>query len=538
MAKRSRKIHITADTLQKRLQHIAKQIGKRPAGSEQELHAAQYMASQMDKYGLATELQEFPAIAWAPEHAQLQVSINGKWRESSVHPMAHSPSTPTLGIEAPIIDLGTGTEADLRGKDLNGKIGFVFGIVGDHPETLKRLCASGLKALLFVDSRLPMPWNVHAGLVAGWIDLLTIPAATVAYTEAWEIAKMHEPVGKLIIQTSKWEAKSQNVIASFNAQDSSLAPIYVTCHHDSVSLGEGAEDNGSGMAIMLAVAEALGPGTPPRPVKMLSCGWEENLSEGSRQYVAADIARAQRAGLVVNIDSVGSWMGKNEVSVVGGESLVNWTQECIDEVDFVAEVKRSVSPYSDMFPFNMVGVPSLWFYRSNLESSRFYHHSDEDTLDKMSFDVLADTANAVANIIWHLGGAPELPFDRAIPEEQMGEIDACRENLLDSICDWRTTDLMRPASSGRPGRGTRRNGASRQERRGGRQGNGNEKTREEHAESQPSDAQSGDVSGEGPAVSGEVGAPADAAEQVEFAVDTDVQQAVQPIEETAETDEE
>ena len=442
----SREVKISPDTVQKRLQHIAKQIGTRPVGSEQEAQAAQYMAGQMQKSGLSVEVKKFPAIACSWEHAQLQVNLNGKWRESACHPFVHSPSTPPDGLEAPIISLGTGTECDLRGKDLHGKIGFVHGMFGEEPTTLKRLCNSGLAALLFVDDRLPMPWVVSAGVAAGWIDLLTIPAAAVAYTEAWEIAKMREPVARLNLQTSTRAAESQNVIGSLTAQNEELGPVVITCHHDSVWMGEGAEDNGSGMAVMLAVAEALGKGTPPRPVKMISCGWEENLSEGSRQYVAADPEAAARAAIVINIDSVGAWMGHNSVNVVGDNSLKAWAERKIQEVGFCADVVKNVSPYSDMFPFNMMRVPSLWFYRSNLADTRFYHHSAEDTLDKISFELLADTATAIAHLVWHLGGSRELPFHRTIPDDQWQEIEEYRGKLLDSICDWKTTGLMKPAS--------------------------------------------------------------------------------------------
>jgi aminopeptidase YwaD len=447
LSEKRKNIAIRPEAVQERLQHIAKQIGTRLGGSEQEQQAADYMARQMKKSGLDVEIVNFPALSWSYDEAHLRVSVGDKWRETGCQPVAHSPSTPVEGIEAPLINLGTATDCELRGKDLRGKIGFMFGLTGDQPAKLKRLCNSGLLALLMVDERLPMPWAVHAGLPAGWIDLLTIPAATVAYTEAWEIAKLRNSTAYLNLQTSVWESQSQNVIGSFSAQDSSLPPLILTCHHDSVALGEGAEDDGSGMAVVLAVAQALGRGKPPRPIKIISCGWEENLSEGARQYVVADIERARQTALVINIDSVGSWMGRTCVNVVGDESMRRWAEQKLDALGFCAQVVHEVSPYSDMFPFNMVGVPSLWFYRPNLYDCRFYHHSTEDTLDKISFDLLAETANAIADLVWHLGGSRELPFERAIPAKQVDQIAQYRSRLLDTICDWRTTGLMKPKRS-------------------------------------------------------------------------------------------
>jgi len=38
----------------------------------------------------------------------------------------------------------------------------------------------------------------------------------------------------------------------------------------------------------------------------------------------------------------------------------------------------------------------------------------------------------------------QLPFQRAIPEQQRAEIKTYRDRLLNSICDWRTQGLMKP----------------------------------------------------------------------------------------------
>lgn len=432
--------------VQKRIQHIAKQIGNRVVATDEEHEAARYMSNQMEKAGLSVQMEEFPALGWRVEAAHLQVNTGGKWRQSACHPLSHSPNTPKDGITAPLVNLGTASEAEMADVDCEDRIGFVFGLLGDEPSKLRRLCDSGLAAVLFVDECLPMPWVVHAGMPAGWIDLLTVPAATVAYTEAWEIAQMSDPTARLIVRGERFEGKSHNVVGSFQAQNPDLPPLVLTCHHDSVTLGEGAEDNGSGMSVLLAVAEALGKGKPPRPIKLISCGWEENLSEGSRQYVAADLQRAENTGLVINIDSVGAWMGHDWVYVVGSDGLVEWTRERISEVPFCADVARKVSPFSDMFAFNLVGVPSLWFHRSNCGDSRFYHHSAEDSLDKLSFDQLAHTAEAVTNCVWQLGASSELPFDGTIPSGQADELAAYRRDLFDSICDWKTTGLMKPDS--------------------------------------------------------------------------------------------
>lgn len=56
--------------------------------------------------------------------------------------------------------------------------------------------------------------------------------------------------------------------------------------------------------------------------------------------------------------------------------------------------REEVTPFSDHFPFNAAGVPSLWFYRETLGSGRHFHHTVQDTPAAVSFDVIAgDTAD-------------------------------------------------------------------------------------------------------------------------------------------------
>lgn len=85
------------------------------------------------------------------------------------------------------------------------------------------------------------------------------------------------------------------------------------------------------------------------------------------------------------------------------------------------EVLEEVSPYSDMFPFNTQGVPSVWLHRMNQAGTRYFHHSHLDDLESISSDVIAVHANATARIA-HLVAFSEPPFARTIPEAQISEV--------------------------------------------------------------------------------------------------------------------
>ena len=86
------------------------------------------------------------------------------------------------------------------------------------------------------------------------------------------------------------------------------------------------------------------------------------------------------------------------------------------------EVPAEVSPFSDMFPFNIAGAPSVFFHRMNQAGTRYFHHSHLDDLPSISSAVIATHANALAHLA-HLSAFTDPPFARAIPPAQMRQVE-------------------------------------------------------------------------------------------------------------------
>ena len=82
-------------------------------------------------------------------------------------------------------------------------------------------------------------------------------------------------------------------------------------HHDSVTAGPGLNDNGSGVAALLALAERL---RDERGLRLGFWGAEELALYGSRRYVRS-LSAAERRAIAgyVNLDSLGSPNGRIEV---------------------------------------------------------------------------------------------------------------------------------------------------------------------------------------------------------------------------------
>jgi hypothetical protein len=99
---------------------------------------------------------------------------------------------------------------------------------------------------------------------------------------------------------------TQNVIAETKGGDPDNV-IVVGAHLDSVGTGPGINDNGSGSAAILEMAEEIRKFTPRNKVRFIWFGAEESGLLGSEHYVASlPPAERERIAAMLNFDMVGS----------------------------------------------------------------------------------------------------------------------------------------------------------------------------------------------------------------------------------------
>ncbi|NOZ20267.1 MAG: M28 family peptidase [Planctomycetes bacterium] len=417
----------TTKDVKRHMDVLTRDIGTRLAGSPEEFAAAKYVTTKFKEYGLTNIKQEtFPCASWTCKTVSFAVRAGRKWRSLDCIPLAHSKCTKGT-VEAELVYLETASERDLRGKDLKGKIGLIFGGFGDQPDKYVALLKSGMVALVMVDSRLPFTWPVAMGMSRYWKRLGRQTGISIAYFDAWDIVKKGLNRARIKIDVQVRNTKSPNAIGEVKGSGSEV--ITITAHHDSVYGNVGAEDDGSGTITVLELARIFADAKPRRTLRFITVGTEEQLSEGSKHYVLAHKKEMKKIVFNLNTDSIGSWMGQNECFVAGGKDLEKYANKVMDDTGFNAEVKRDISPFSDQFPFNMFGVPSLWFHRSNCPGGRWYHHSKHDVPSSLSNDIIARTINTQAAILNDLAHRKKLPFKRSIPADQMKLVKTYKRDL-------------------------------------------------------------------------------------------------------------
>ena len=405
--------------VQRHLNALCADIGTRVAATPAELAAGEYAAGYLRELGLSNvTTHTFPFNAWGYERSEVEVrEANGWWSVPSV-PLAMSASTPEEGVEAEVVYVDATAERIAEDADLEGRVVLLWGQFGQTPEKLEQVQSSGAVAAIWVDDRVPVSWLVAIGTPYDWRRYLTIPQVSVPYFDGWRLART--PGARVRIHTRVWQEAAHSINVYGDIPGTGDGIVHVGAHLDTVILGTGADDDASGVAAALEIARLLSQRDeqPLSTVRFVLYGAEEELSEGARQYVLEHHDAVERSHLCVNFDAIGSAIGHNQVHVTGPEELAQVARET---PDYPCEVSVDLTPYSDMFPYNIFGVPSLWYYRVNMPNFRYFHHSEHDDLPAVSPAVTARTASAAAHVTWRAAYA-EPTWHREIPQEQAAEL--------------------------------------------------------------------------------------------------------------------
>jgi alkaline phosphatase isozyme conversion protein len=168
--------------------------------------------------------------------------------------------------------------------------------------------------------------------------------------------------------------ESANVLAT--KAGLSTQEIIVGAHYDSVEVGRGADDNASGVAVMLEVATRLKDVQTPYTIKFVAFGAEELDRQGSRYYAgemtAADV---DNTVAMINLDSLIA----GDMTYVYGDAgekgfLRDWLLDMAHKEGLDLRTQTGENPiypagttgdWSDHAPFQTRGVPYAYFEATN-----------------------------------------------------------------------------------------------------------------------------------------------------------------------------
>jgi aminopeptidase Y len=253
---------------------------------------------------------------------------------------------------------------------------------------------------------------------------LDIPVTSVTQAIGQQLAATPGLVLRLKTETFRGIATTYNVLAESVGGDPNNV-VMAGAHLDSVNEGPGIQDNGSGSAALLEVAEQMANVKPRNKVRFAWWGAEEASLVGSTYYVNnLSAAELEDITLYLNFDMIGSpnyvffiYDGDDSDGVGAGPGPAGSAQieKTFEEYfTMVGEPFKGTdfSGRSDYGPFIAVGIPSgglftgaegiktpeevaLWGGTAGIQYDPCYHLAC-DTYDNISLHALGVNSDAVA----------------------------------------------------------------------------------------------------------------------------------------------
>ncbi len=231
------------------------------------------------------------------------------------------------------------------------------------------------------------------------------------YFQAFEVAK--GPDGKPVM--------ARNVLAVLPGSnpDWGQQSVVLSAHYDHLGMGwpdpkkgnenqihNGADDNASGVAVLLELAEVLKSSAPKRNIVFAAFSAEEEGLRGARHYVTAMQRYPARQVIGnVNMDTVGR-LGNGKLLVLGGASASEW-KFIFMGAGFVTGVETEMVSQdisaSDQVAFVEAGVPAVQLFAG---ASPDYHQPGDD-VDKIDVAGLSRVAAIAREAVVYLAERPE-----------------------------------------------------------------------------------------------------------------------------------
>jgi hypothetical protein len=238
-----------------------------------------------------------------------------------------------------------------------------------------------------------------------------------------------------VVQT---KATTQNVIALLSGADAKLKSefIIVGAHHDHLGFGgpgsgsrqpdtlaihNGADDNASGVAALLEIAEKLAANRKrlQRSILFVSFGAEEMGLLGSKFFTKNPLVDLKQVKMMFNLDMVGHLNSETKALTLGGTGTAVGLDSIVQRqsrgYDF--EVKASPEGYgpSDHASFYAENIPVLFFFTGVHEQ----YHTPDDDVERINFAGEKSIADYAYDLIVTLANQePALAYQEAGPKSR------------------------------------------------------------------------------------------------------------------------
>ncbi len=404
------------------LRKLTDEIGGRVPGTEANRRGVAWAVDAFRQAGadkVWTEKFTMPA-SWSEGATRLEVKSAAPFAARAVS-ITWAPATPVGGMEAPVVDIGDGSEAAFAraGRHTRGALLLVhsgvlrtwadlFTEYANAPPIIERALKAGAAAILWTSTREQGLLYRHQNSFDGTID--RIPQALVAREDALKIARAiasQSAAGQPLRATLELPNRIggpfevENVFAEIRGSDKAAEIVMLGAHLDSWELGTGALDNGCNSALVVEAARAIRASgvKTRRTLRFALWNGEEQGLLGSWAYARAHRAELDHHVAYVNFDGgIGRVTG---YSLGGRPEIEDAVREVLRPIEVWGMNRHTldVSGGTDHIDFLLEGVPTL---SANQNEGNYIvnYHASSDTFDKVDIrELKLHTAYAAVTLV-------------------------------------------------------------------------------------------------------------------------------------------
>ena len=393
---------------QKYLDQLCVAIPERPVGSDGNRQATAFFATEIGRFGWQVEQDSFPAMGWHEDGARLTVS----GQEFATRP---SPYSLSCRVDAELVAASSISELEAvacTGKLLllHGEIAaeqimpknFVFYNPAEHQRLIALLEAKGPAALICATGR-------NAALAGGLYPFplfedgdFDIPSVYMTDVEGERLLDHAGQTARLISRCQRIPGEGWNVSARKGAANGGR--IVITAHIDAKEGTPGAIDNGTGVIILLLLAQLLADYDGPHLLEIVAFNGEDYYAApGQMLYLRQNEGRFGDILYNINIDGAGYREGPSAFSFYNLPPVIETgiSQEMAASPGIVAGSQWYQGDHSIFLQQGCpaLAVSSLWFTDNIAEQT--ITHTPADRPEIIDIAKLVEIAHCLARIVRH-----------------------------------------------------------------------------------------------------------------------------------------
>jgi len=217
----------------------------------------------------------------------------------------------------------------------------------------------------------------------------------------------------LSVQYDPWRYKlrsGKNIEATLPGTNPDDGIVLISAHYDSVKVSPGANDDGSGDAVVLAVADIMSQYQFNCTVRFVLFSGEEQGLFGSHEYVQQASREGQHIIGDLNLDGVGYAVTTDDGSKIKHHSN--------DQSSWMVDMSTTIaSTYADEIGLEVIRLPHVTFsdqasfVDQGYDASYFYeyvlspyYHTNEDTLEHMNMTYLTKVCRLTVGTLALMAG--------------------------------------------------------------------------------------------------------------------------------------